>query len=155
MKRLAVATLALVLLISSGSWAWAQDQSLQDSPATVTLVWPQDCTAINYDDLHSIADYLLVLAWYHVEDAKAYLLSMLFDKGGGEFGEWDGIVSLQYVVLWEGLAILPFLLDEATWNALASYVITWQVRALSDPTDPTSVIAVSPKFAFTMNPVVR
>lgn len=155
MRRVIIGFLLLVLLISMGSRALADNLYLQDSAASITLVWPQDCTAINYDDFHSIADYLLILAWYHVDGAKGYILSLFFDKGGGDLARWDGVVSLQYLVMYEGLALLPFMLDETTWNALAPYVISWQVRALSNINDLTSVMAVSPKYAFTMNPAIK
>ena len=155
MKKVVVGCLVLLLLLSMGSFAFASDLSLQDSAASITLVWPQDCTAVNYDDFHSVADYLLVLAWYHVDGTKGYMLSLFLDKGGGDFGRWEGVIPVEYLVFIQGIAILPLPLEEATWNALAPYEITWQVRALSDISDLTSVSAVSSQYAFTMNPVVK
>lgn len=143
-------------LVMGATAAWSEDDgALLTQDNNLTLVWPQDCTAINYDDFHSVADYLLVFAWYHVKDAEGYLLSLVLDKGGGDFVRWDGAIPLQYLVFLQGIAILPLPLDEASWNALAPYVISWQVRALSDVTDYTSIIATSPKYAFTMNPVLK
>ena len=147
--------LLLLALVLGRSSARAGDSVALTQPNNLTLVWPQDCTAINYDDFHSVADYLLAFAWYHVKDTKGYLLSLLLDKGGGDFVRWEGVIPLQYLVFLQGIAILPLPLDEPSWNALAPYVITWQVRALADVNDFTSVIAESPEYAFTMNPVVR
>ncbi len=157
MKKTLASFLAILLIVGMLSFAFVGDGHCDEkAPETITLVWPPDCTAVDYDDLHSIADYLLLFAWTEVKGSEGYLMTLIFDRGdGGKLLRWDGPILNQYLIFLEGLAIWPIPLDEAGWNAIAPYVITWQVRALEKGNDFSSVTAVSPKHYFTLNPVVE
>ena len=118
----------------------------------VSLVWPQKNSAVNYNDF-SAADYLLVFAWNKVENAKGYLLWLRLDDRINEPMEASVVLSAINGLIEVGdLAGIYFVLDEASWNALVPYKVSWQVSALGDPNDLSSILATSPKASFTFNP---
>ncbi len=121
-----------------------------DNPA-VSLAWPEDNSAINYNDFDA-ADYLVVFAWNQVENAKGYLLWLKLDDGTNEPMEASVVLSASNGLIEAGnLAGIYFVLDKAGWNSLVPYTVTWQVSALSDPNDLNSILATSPKASFTFN----
>ena len=120
--------------------------------AAVSLVWPSDNSAINYDDF-SAADYLVVFAWNKVDSAKGYLLSLELDDGSGSSITGQVVFSGDNGLIEAGnLVGIYFKLDKAGWNALVPYTVTWQVSALSDPNDLSSILGTSEKYSFTFNP---
>ncbi len=120
--------------------------------AAVSLVWPSDNSAINYDDF-SAADYLVVFAWNKVDSAKGYLLSLELDDGSGSSITGQVVFSGDNGLIEAGnLVGIYFKLDKDGWNALVPYTVTWQVSALSDPNDLSSILGTSEKYSFTFNP---
>ncbi len=120
--------------------------------SAVNLVWPQDNGAISYNDFDA-ADYLVVFAWNQVENAKGYLLSLSLEDGSGKPVTGQVVFSGSNGLIEAGnLAGIYFALDKAGWNSLVPYTVTWQVSALSDPNDLSSILGTSPKASFTFNP---
>jgi hypothetical protein len=118
----------------------------------VSLVWPKDQASINYDDF-AAADYLVVFAWNRVENAKGYLLWLKLDDGENE--PWEASVVLYSgngLVEAGDLAGIYLVLNEAGWNSLVPYEVSWQVSALSDPEDLDSIMGTSERQSFTFNP---
>ncbi len=117
----------------------------------VSLAWPKNNSAINYNDFDA-ADYLVVFAWNHVENAKGYLLWLKLDDGTSTPLEASVVLSASNGLIEAGnLAGIYFALDKAGWNSLAPYKVTWQISALSDPNNLSSILATSPKASFTFN----
>ena len=117
----------------------------------ISLVWPEDNSAINYNDFEA-ADYMVVFAWNKVENAKGYLLSLSLDDGSGTPVTGQAVLSASNGLIEAGdLAGIYFVLDQAGWNSLVPYTVTWQVSALSDPNDLNSIMGSSDKYSFTFN----
>ncbi len=121
-----------------------------ENPA-IGLVWPEDNSAINYNDFDA-ADYLVVFAWNQVENAKGYLLWLKLDDGTNEPMEASVVLSAGNGLIEAGnLAGIYLVLDKAGWNSLVPYTVTWQLSALSDLNDLNSILGTSPKASFTFN----
>ncbi len=136
-------TVAVVIPPCSGSGG-------SENPA-IGLVWPEDNSAINYNDFDA-ADYLVVFAWNKVVNAKGYLLWLKLDDGTNKPMEASVVLSGTNGLIEAGdLAGIYFVLDKAGWNSLVPYTVTWQVSALSDPNDLSSILGSSDKYSFTFN----
>ncbi len=121
-----------------------------ENPA-IGLVWPEDNSAINYNDFDA-ADYLVVFAWNQVENAKGYLLWLKLDDGTNKPIEASVVLSASNGLIEAGgLAGIYFAFDKAGWNSLVPYKVTWQISALSDPNDLSSILDTNPKASFTFN----